>query len=50
MHLALSLRLLHMHLPLGLSLLRPHVALSLRLLHSLRTHLLAFMHLRLRVH
>jgi hypothetical protein len=60
-HLPLSLRLLHMRLSLRLSLLRahlalrlsllcPHVALSLSLLHSLRTHLLAFVHLRLSVH
>jgi hypothetical protein len=49
-HLPLSLRLLRMHLPLRLSLLDSHVALSLRLLHSLRTHLLAFVHLRLSVH
>jgi hypothetical protein len=49
-HLPMSLRLLRMHLPLRLSLLDSHVALSLRLLHSLRTHLLAFVHLRLSVH
>jgi hypothetical protein len=49
-HLPLSLRLLHMHLSPRLSLLCPHVALSLSLLHSLRAHLLAFVHLRLSVH
>jgi hypothetical protein len=50
MHLPLRLRLLRMHLALRLSLLCPHVALSLGLLHSLRAHLLAFVHLRLSVH
>jgi len=45
-----SLRLLRMHLRLRLGLPHSHVALSLRLLHSLRAHLLSFVHLRLRMH
>jgi hypothetical protein len=50
MHLSLRLSLLRVHLALRLSLLCPHVALSLGVLHSLRAHLLAFVHLRLSVH